>query len=79
MTLENPPTGGFLSGNHQELWLGEAIPVGSSCRLFKNILRRQVRVGVFYLTQACPYDLRVAPEKVCAGTPRRRLLLRRLA
>ena len=34
----------------------DSIRVGSQRRLFKKIVRRQVRVGVFYLC----YDLRVA-------------------
>ena len=43
--------------------MGEAIGVGSPRRLFKKLLRRQGRVGVFYLIPTCCFDLRVAPEK----------------
>ena len=43
----------FCVGTAKAILVGGAIHIGSPRRLFKKVPRRQVRVGVFYLTQAC--------------------------
>lgn len=56
-------SGGDFYVGEAAILVGEAIRIGSPRRLFKKLLRRQNRVGVFYLAETCCFNLRVAPEK----------------